>query len=107
MLLQAEQMGFSTANCCGSCHYYLVKQHLQLIIFSITLPSRAWFQMGHGLMAVLLEDSLKIADFPNGSSVAFNSGALFLGQSGRALVAASGPMGPPLAGAALILFAAL
>jgi len=41
--------------------------------------------MGHGLMAVLLEDGLKIADFSNGSSVAFNSGALFLGQSGRAL----------------------
>lgn len=74
------------------------------ILYPFTILATWFHEMGHGLMAVLLGGRFeKLLIFPNGSGVAYNSGALFLGRIGRALVAASGPMGPPLAGAALIL----
>lgn len=74
------------------------------ILYPFTILATWFHEMGHGLMALLLGGRFeRLLIFPNGSGVAFNSGALFLGPIGRALVAASGPMGPPLAGAALIL----
>ncbi len=64
-----------------------------------------WFhEMGHGLAAIFLGGNfiqLKIS--ADGSGVAYHSGRLFLGPIGRALVAAAGLMGPPIAGAILIL----
>ncbi|MUG98668.1 M50 family peptidase [Scytonema sp. UIC 10036] len=64
-----------------------------------------WFhEMGHGIMALLLGGNFQqLQVFADSSGVAFHSGALYLGPIGRALVAAAGPMGPPVAGAALIL----
>ncbi|MBR8833239.1 MAG: M50 family metallopeptidase [Stigonema ocellatum SAG 48.90 = DSM 106950] len=60
--------------------------------------------MGHGLAALLLGghfQQLKIS--PNGSGVAYYSGGLFLEPIGSALVAVAEPLGPPIAGAILIL----
>lgn len=74
------------------------------ILYPFTILATWFHEMGHGLMALLLGGRFeKLLIFPSGSGVAFHSGGLFLGGIGRALVAASGPMGPPLAGAALIL----
>ncbi len=64
-----------------------------------------WFhEMGHGLTAMLLGGDFKqLLIFPNGSGVATYAGPVVLGRLGQALVAAGGPMGPPIAGAGLIL----
>ncbi len=60
--------------------------------------------MGHGLTAVLLGGEFhRLEIYPDGSGLAIHSGELFLGRVGQALVAAAGPMGPPLAGALFIL----
>ncbi|MEC4816748.1 MAG: M50 family metallopeptidase [Scytonema sp. PMC 1069.18] len=74
------------------------------ILYPFTILATWFHEMGHGLMALLLGGNFQqLRIFPNGSGVAFHSGALYLGSIGRALVAAAGPMGPPIAGAALIL----
>ncbi|MEO1427565.1 MAG: M50 family metallopeptidase [Cyanobacteria bacterium J06633_8] len=66
-----------------------------------------WFhEMGHGLAAIFLGgDFRQLEIFPNGSGVATYTyrGRLFLGPIGRALIAAAGLLGPPIAGAILIL----
>jgi hypothetical protein len=66
-----------------------------------------WFhEMGHGLAAILLGgDFRQLEIFPNGSGVATYTygGRLFLGPIGRAFIAAAGLLGPPVAGAILIL----
>ncbi|MBW4651803.1 MAG: M50 family metallopeptidase [Kaiparowitsia implicata GSE-PSE-MK54-09C] len=64
-----------------------------------------WFhEMGHGVTAMLLGGTFRqLQIFPSGSGLAVHSGVQFFGPVGRALVAMGGPMGPPMAGAALIL----
>ena len=66
-----------------------------------------WFhEMGHGLAAIFLGGNfLQLEIFPNGSGVATYTyrGRLFLGPIGRAFIAAAGLLGPPIAGAILIL----
>ena len=78
--------------------------HYILYPFSILAT---WFhEMGHGLAAIFLGgDFLKLEIFANGSGRATYtySGDLFLGRFGRAIVAAAGLLGPPIAGAILIL----
>ncbi|MBR8833235.1 MAG: M50 family metallopeptidase [Stigonema ocellatum SAG 48.90 = DSM 106950] len=74
------------------------------ILYPFTILATWFHEMGHGLAALLLGgdfQQLKIS--PNGSGVAYYSGGLFLGPIGSALVAAAGPLGPPIAGAILIL----
>ncbi|MEB3178577.1 MAG: M50 family metallopeptidase [Nostocaceae cyanobacterium] len=74
------------------------------ILYPFTILATWFHEMGHGLAALLLGGWFeKLMIFPNGSGVAFHTGSLFLGPIGRAVVAAAGPMGPPLAGAGLIL----
>ncbi|MBD2105213.1 M50 family metallopeptidase [Leptolyngbya sp. FACHB-261] len=74
------------------------------ILYPFTILATWFHEMGHGLMAVLLGGEFRqLQIFANGSGVAQHSGALFLGPLGRALVAAAGPMGPPVAGAGLIV----
>jgi len=76
------------------------------ILYPFTILATWFHEMSHGLMALLLGgDFRQLLIFPNGSGVAFYSysrGFLFSGF-GRALIAAAGPMGPPIAGAVLIL----
>jgi len=64
-----------------------------------------WFhEMAHGLAAIMLGGSFtKLLIFHNGSGVAYYTGPLSLGSVGQAFVAAAGPLGPPVAGAILIL----
>ncbi|MBF2078492.1 MAG: M50 family metallopeptidase [Synechococcales cyanobacterium T60_A2020_003] len=74
------------------------------ILYPFTILATWFHEMGHGLMAMLLGGNFeKLLIFPNGSGIAMHSGSLFLGRLGQALVNAAGPMGPPVAGAALIL----
>ncbi|KAB8335160.1 M50 family metallopeptidase [Scytonema tolypothrichoides VB-61278] len=74
------------------------------ILYPFTILATWFHEMGHGLMALLLGGQFQqLQIFSNGSGVAFHSVPLYLGPIGRALVAAAGPMGPPIAGAGLIL----
>jgi len=74
------------------------------LLYPFTLLATWFHEMGHGLMAVLLGGEFhRLEIYPDGSGLAIHSGELFLGRVGRALVAAAGPMGPPIAGAMFIL----
>ncbi|MDZ8187417.1 MAG: M50 family metallopeptidase [Nostoc sp. ChiSLP02] len=74
------------------------------ILYPFTILATWFHEMGHGLMALLLGGQFqKLEIFSNGSGVATYGLRLSLAPIGPALVAAAGPMGPPLAGAALIL----
>lgn len=74
------------------------------ILYPFSILATWFHEMGHGLTAMLLGGNFhQLQLFPNGSGVATHSGVRFFGPIGRALVAAGGPMGPPLAGAAFIL----
>jgi hypothetical protein len=74
------------------------------LLYPFTLLATWFHEMGHGLTALLLGGEFhRLEIYPNGSGLAIYSGELFLGRVGRALVAAAGPMGPPLAGALFIL----
>jgi len=74
------------------------------ILYPFSILATWFHEMGHGLMAMLLGGNFQqLQMFPNGSGFAVHSGSLFLGPVGRALVAAAGPMGPPIAGALFIL----
>jgi Peptidase M50B-like len=74
------------------------------ILYPFTILATWFHEMGHGLMALLLGGQFqKLQIFSNGSGVATYGIRLSLGPIGPAMVAAAGPMGPPLAGAALIL----
>ena len=74
------------------------------MLYPCTILATWFHEMAHGLMALLLGGSFsKLLVYANGSGMAYFTGPLFLGSLGGALVAAAGPMGPPLAGAGLIL----
>lgn len=74
------------------------------ILYPFTILATWFHEMGHGLAAMLLGGSFsKLVIFQNGSGVAYYTGPLFLEPFGQALVAAAGPLGPPMAGAGLIL----
>src|SRR5208283_3191331 len=74
------------------------------ILYPFTILATWFHEMAHGLTALLLGGRFtKLLIFSDGSGAAYYSGPLFLGTLGQVLVAAAGPMGPPVAGAALIL----
>lgn len=74
------------------------------ILYPFTILATWFHEMAHGLMALLMGGRFtKLLIFSNGSGVAYYTGPLFFEPISRALVAAAGPMGPPLAGAGLIL----
>jgi Peptidase M50B-like len=74
------------------------------ILYPFTILATWFHEMGHGLMALLLGGQFqKLEIFSNGSGVATYAIRMSWGPIGPALVAAAGPMGPPIAGAALIL----
>lgn len=73
------------------------------ILYPFTILATWFHEMAHGLTALVLGGGFtKLMVFPNGSGTAYYSGPLFLEPISRAVVAAAGPIGPPLAGAALI-----
>jgi hypothetical protein len=74
------------------------------LLYPFTILATWFHEMAHGLTALLLGGHFaKLLIFSNGSGVAYYSGPLWFGSFGQALVAAAGPMGPPVAGAVLIL----
>ncbi len=74
------------------------------ILYPFTILATWFHEMAHGLMALLLGgDFQKLEIFGNGSGVASFAVPSTWDPIRLALVAAAGPMGPPLAGAALIL----
>lgn len=74
------------------------------ILYPFTILATWFHEMGHGLMALVLGGQFqKLQIFSNGSGVASYAIRSSLRPIGHGLVAAAGPMGPPLAGAALIL----
>ncbi len=74
------------------------------ILYPFTILATWFHEMAHGLTALLLGGRFtKLLIFSDGSGAAYYSGPLLLGTFGKVLVAAAGPMGPPVAGAALIL----
>ena len=76
------------------------------ILYPFSILATWFHEMGHGLAAIFLGGNfLQLKIFPNGSGVATYTydGRFFLGQIGRAIVAAAGLLGPPIAGAILIL----
>lgn len=73
------------------------------LLYPFTILGTWFHEMGHGFTAMLLGakfQSLQI--FPNGSGIATHTGEVIFGRFGQALVAAGGPMGPPIAGAVFI-----
>ncbi|HLO88560.1 MAG TPA: M50 family metallopeptidase [Nostocaceae cyanobacterium] len=74
------------------------------ILYPFTILATWFHEMGHGLMALLLGGKFQnLIISPDGSGVAYYALRSNLGAIGHGLVAAAGPMGPPIAGAALIL----
>ncbi|KOR34213.1 peptidase M50 [Planktothricoides sp. SR001] len=74
------------------------------ILYPFTILATWFHEMGHGLAAIILGGNFqKLVLYQNGSGLAQHSGKLFLGPIGRALVAAAGLMGPPIAGALFII----
>ncbi|MBD2361856.1 M50 family metallopeptidase [Anabaena minutissima FACHB-250] len=74
------------------------------ILYPFSILATWFHEMGHGLMALLLGGKFQqLQIFSNGSGVATYALRSSLASLGPFLVAAAGPMGPPLAGAALIL----
>jgi hypothetical protein len=74
------------------------------ILYPFTILATWFHEMSHGLMALVLGGQFrKLEIFGDGSGVASYAMSLSLAPIGPALVAAAGPMGPPIAGSALIL----
>lgn len=76
------------------------------ILYPFSILATWFHEMGHGLMVLMLGGQFqKLEIFSNGSGVAHYTLSRTWGYLGMGLVAASGPMGPPIAGASLILAA--
>ncbi|WP_414527199.1 M50 family metallopeptidase [Nodularia chucula] len=74
------------------------------ILYPFSILATWFHEMGHGLMALILGGRFhQLQIFSNGSGLASYSISRSLWPLGPALVAAAGPMGPPIAGAGLIL----
>ncbi|BAZ41773.1 hypothetical protein NIES4101_77410 [Calothrix sp. NIES-4101] len=74
------------------------------ILYPFTILATWFHEMAHGLMAALLGGNFQeLQIFPNGSGFAAYRFPASWDPIRRALVAAAGPMGPPIAGAALIM----
>lgn len=74
------------------------------ILYPFTILATWFHEMAHGIMALLMGGRFShLVIYANGSGAAYYAGPLFLQPIGNALVAAAGPLGPPLAGAGLIL----
>jgi hypothetical protein len=76
------------------------------LIYPFTILATWFHEMGHGLTALVTGGGFeKLLILPDGSGVAYHWAAAsgLTSRLSNALVAAGGPMGPPLAGAAFII----
>lgn len=75
-----------------------------LLLYPFTILATWFHEMGHGIAAMLLGMRFEqLLIFPDGSGVAVSLRPVDSGRISDALVAAGGPLGPPLAGAGLIM----
>lgn len=76
----------------------------RLILYPFTILGTWFHEMGHGFSALLLGGNfIRLDIFPDGSGLAAHSGSSYLGNIGRALIAAGGPVGPTIAGSVFII----
>jgi len=78
------------------------------LLYPFTILATWFHEMGHGLAALLTGGHFdRLLIFPDGSGVAYHSAygaeTFLWGRLREAVVAAGGPLGPPLAGSVLIL----
>lgn len=74
------------------------------ILYPFSLLATWFHEMGHGLTALLLGGTFEqLILFPDGSGLAVHSAPANMSAIGHALIAAGGPLGPPIAGALFIL----
>lgn len=75
-----------------------------ILLYPFTILSTWIHEMAHGVTVLILGGSFHQLEInADGSGVAMWSGDLFLGNVGKAMVAAAGPLGPTAAGAILII----
>ena len=75
-----------------------------LLLYPFTILATWFHEMGHGIAAMLLGARFEhLLIFPDGSGVAVSSRPGGGSRLTEALIAAGGPLGPPLAGALLII----
>lgn len=75
-----------------------------LLLYPFTILATWFHEMGHGIVAMLLGARFEeLLIFPDGSGVALSSLPIGSSRLTQAVIAAGGPLGPPLAGAALIV----
>lgn len=74
------------------------------LLYPFTILATWFHEMCHGVTAMLLGGRFtRLEIYARGSGVAFYTTDVWLGSVGKALVAAGGPMGPPLAGALFLV----
>jgi hypothetical protein len=74
------------------------------VLYPFTILATWFHEMAHGLAAMALGGGFsKLQVFQDGSGLASYTGPLWFGRIGNAIVAAAGPLGPPIAGAGLII----
>ncbi len=74
------------------------------VLYPFTILGTWFHEMGHGIAALIMGGNFHSLEiYENGSGLASFSGPLFFGGLSNAFVAASGPLGPTIAGTFLIL----
>lgn len=75
-----------------------------ILLYPFTILATWFHEMGHGIAAMLVGYEFdRLLIYPNGSGVAMSKVPVEGSRIASAVIAASGPLGPPLAGAALII----
>ena len=75
-----------------------------LLLYPFTILATWFHEMGHGLAAILAGGQFeRLAIYPDGSGVAHSLIPADASVFARAFVSAAGPLGPPVAGALLIV----
>ncbi len=75
----------------------------RIALYPFTILGTWFHEMGHGLTAMILGGRfVELVIYPDGSGFARFTTDLFLGNIGQAIVAMGGPIGPTIAGSALI-----
>ncbi len=76
----------------------------KIILYPFTILGTWFHEMGHGIAALIMGGNFHSLEiYENGSGLASFSGPLYFGGLSNAFVAASGPLGPTIAGTFLIL----
>ena len=75
-----------------------------LLLYPFTILATWFHEMGHGIAAMALGGTFeRLLIFPDGSGVALSLTPVELSRMGAAAIAAGGPLGPAIAGGALIV----